>query len=157
MLRNFNSNNLNCRGRYTSRLFILVFPRLGVFGFKVIISWFAYRDKLWQKECCRKMNLTLDTIYRSACSNVKSDIWPILWQLCRQRNLDEWQKNVYFCTRFAERPDFPLLTGGSSKCSLASVDGHGQHSTALMICVTAICRFFDLRKLMVVSVSGTWI
>lgn len=69
--------------------------------------------------------------------------------------LTSGKKNVYFCTGFAERPDFPLLTGGSSKCSLASVDRHGQHSTALMLCVTAICRFFDLRKLMVVSISGT--
>lgn len=117
MLRNFNSYYLNCRGRYAIRLFILVFPRLEVFGFKVIISWFAYRDNLWQQECYRKT--TLDTIYRSACSNVKSDIWPILWQLCRQRNLDEWQKKCLFLYGFAERPDFPLLTGGSSKCSLA--------------------------------------
>lgn len=33
--------------------------------------------------------------------------------------LTSGKKNVYFCTGFAERPDFPLLTGGSSKCSLA--------------------------------------
>lgn len=33
--------------------------------------------------------------------------------------LTSGKKNVYFCARFVERPDFPLLTGGSSKCSLA--------------------------------------
>lgn len=155
MLRNFNSYYLNCRGRYAIIWFILVFHRLEVFGFQVIISWFAYRDNLWQQECYRKT--TLDTIYRSACSNVKSDIWPILWQLCRQRNLDEWQKKCLFLYGVCWTSRFSTANRRVIKMFISTVDRHGQHSTALMLCVTAICRFFDLRKLMVVSISGTWI